>query len=162
MTLTPWTESFICKAKLIGNFNINGHDMRFDTNFRNSSRQIDRSFFINDLGPVVYIMVCANTGELIKIGKAAGNGNFYSRMGTYNTGYSGDKTNARIIRYMNSINQNKILVYAIQTPDKPRQVEDKKNNCYVTFYSETASDFEKLWTREARESGEALNGSTQK
>lgn len=160
--MTPFTESFISKAKFIGHFNINGNDMKFDTHFRNSSGQIDRTFFINDLGPVVYIMVCANTGELIKIGKAAGNGNFYNRMGTYNTGYFGDKTNAKIMRYMNSINQNKILVYAIKTPDKARELENSKDGGYITFYTETASDWERYWTREARESGEALNGSTQK
>lgn len=160
--MTPFTESFISKATFIGLFNINDNDMKFDTHFRNSSGQIDRKFFIKDLGPVVYIMVCANTGELIKIGKAAGAECFYSRNATYNKGYFGDKTNAKIMDYMRSIDQNKILVYAIQTPNKLVEIEDTKNGGTITLEVETAQSLERHWTLEARSAGEALNGSTQK
>ena len=160
--MTPFTESFISKSTFIGHFDINGNDMRFDTHFRNSSGQIDRKFFIKDLGPVVYIMVCANTGELIKIGKAAGAKSFYSRRNTYNSGYFADKTNAKIMDYMRSINQNKILVYAIQTPNRVLEVEDTKNGGTIILEVETAQSLERHWTLEARLAGEALNGSTQK
>jgi hypothetical protein len=159
--MTPFTKNFILKSILLGSFTINGNDMKFDTHLRNSNGKIDRKYIIN-LGPVVYIMVCANTGELIKIGKAAGEDGFYGRMGTYNTGYFGDKTNAKIMRYMNSIKQNKVLVYAIRTPTKKVEIYDELNNTSIYIESDSAYSFEQKWTREARESGEALNGSTQK
>lgn len=160
--MTPFTKSFISKSILIGHFDITKTGMTFDTPYRNSRGKINKNFFINDLGPVVYIMVCAITKELIKIGKAAGIGGFYGRMGTYNRGYLGDETNIKIINYMNSINQNIVLVYAIKAPNKLIEIEDTIENCYFNSYTETASDLERRWTKRAKASGEPLNGSYQK
>jgi hypothetical protein len=122
--MTPFTQDFISKSILIGEFNVTAGDMRFDTHIRNSNGQIDKDYFVNTLGPIVYIMVCANTDELLKIGMSAGKKCFYGRKNTYNT--SSDKTSKKIINYMNSINQNKILVYAIQTPHETIKKIDPK------------------------------------
>lgn len=156
--MTPWVKSFIDISQLIGEFTLNGDSIEFDTTFKNSNGTLMRNYFVDVLGDVVYIFTLQDK-SLIKIGKASGNEGFYSRQAQYCKGYKGDKTNKKIINYMRSVDQSKILVYATNIPRAAKISIDKKSGKKRKIFLEEASHYEREWIIEAREAGETLPGS---
>lgn len=118
--------------------------MRFTTPYVNASGKRNMKFF-TDFGDMVYFMFVK--GKLMKIGKAAGAGGWYSRMGMYQQGSAGDQTNKLILRVMKELGENTIDIYAVQSPRQTISV-----TCPITGYTyepevETAKDTETRLTQ---------------
>ena len=95
-------------GQYIGHFDVTSDTMKFVN--ADGLRRKD----IIALGDIVYFMFVDN--KLMKIGKAGGANGFAGRVGTYNRGRLGDATNNLIIDVMESIDADRIDVWAVQSP----------------------------------------------
>jgi len=143
-------DSITQKAEFIGNILIEEDRLSFKTPHMKSSGQMNRAHFI-DMGDIVYFMFDHND-QLLKIGKAAGLGGWYSRMGEYckkrftSTGKeTWDATTRKIYNHMtNNYSKDKryVKVLAIRTPRIHAVVGCPITSLPVDEYIETASKIE--------------------
>ena len=140
-----FTKKVLDTATFIGNLNTTAEGrMVFDTPFKNSSGQRNAKYF-KEFGDMVYFMFV--NGELMKIGKAAGNGGWYSRMGMYQRGMFGDQTNKLIMRVMKQIGETSIDIYAIPSPRHTVTITCPITNNEYQTEVETAKDLETKLTQ---------------
>ena len=143
-------DSINQKAEFIGNILIEEDRLSFKTPHMKSSGQINRAYFI-DLGDIVYFMFDHND-QLLKIGKAAGLGGWYSRMNEYGkkrfttTGKeTWDATTRKIYNHMiknYSEGDRWIKVLAVRAPRIHAVVGCPITSLPVDEYIETASKIE--------------------
>lgn len=140
-----FVEKVLDKATYIGSLNMTEErKMVFDTPFRNASGRRNAKYF-KEFGDMVYFMFVG--GKLMKIGKAAGAGGWYSRMGMYQQGEFGDQTNKLIMRVMDEIGENKIEIYAIPSPRQSVVIICPITGEVFTEQVETANNLETKLTQ---------------
>ena len=143
-------DSIQQKAEFIGTILIKEDRLVFNTPHIKSSGQVNRSYFM-DMGDIVYFMF-DHKQELLKIGKAAGIGGWYSRMNEYGKkrfNLSGkdtwDATTRKIYKHMTSNYDQanrQVVVYAVRTPRIKATVGCPITSLPVDEHIETASKIE--------------------
>lgn len=148
------------KAKHIGKLHFSEDVIKFTTHNIKSSGQINRKYF-HALGDVVYFFFIND--KLMKIGKAAGAGGWYSRMHEYTKNRynkSGkeywDATTRKIYNFMMDRKYENLDVYAIQSFRISEKVKSPISGKTRHIEIETAKDLEQMLIQEAMNAGEDL------
>jgi hypothetical protein len=152
------------RAEKLGTIAVTADRLTFETHRRKSSGQVDRAGFI-DMGDVVYFMLVS--GDLKKIGKAAGQNGWYGRMNEYGkkryakAGHdTWDATTRKIYKHMTENYEpydRNIDVYAIRTPKEQISIKNPLTGFEMMEAVETAGTIEQSLIQIAYQQGYTLD-----